>query len=85
MLKQQGDERFEKLFTPAEAWTALHISRPSFYRHVQDGRLPVVRMGGKLLVRETTLREAIQHGISLEKAAADMAPALHPQWSGESA
>jgi len=82
---KRDNEPLEKLYKPEEAWTALHISRPSFYRHVQDGRLPVVRMGGKLLVRETTLREAIQNGISLEKAAADMAPALHPQWSGESA
>jgi excisionase family DNA binding protein len=84
-MQQQDDERFEKLFKPQEAWAVLRISRPTFYRRVEDGSLPVVRMGSAIRVTETVLREAVQKGLPREKAAADMTPALHPQWRTESA
>jgi hypothetical protein len=79
MLKQRDDESFEKLYKPEEAWTALTLSRPSFYRHVASGRLPVVRMGGVIRVRDSVLRAAIENGLPREKAAADMTSALHPE------
>jgi hypothetical protein len=31
-MQQRDDEPLEKLYKPAEAWTALRISRPTFYR-----------------------------------------------------
>ena len=80
---QQRDERFEKLFKPQEAWVVLRISRPTFYRLVEAGSLPVVRMGSAIRVTETVLREATRKG--LPRAAADMTPSLHPQWSTEGA
>jgi len=67
MRKQRDDEGFEKLYKPEEAWTALTLSRPSFYRHVASGRLPVVRMGGVLRVKESTLRDVLKNGLPLEK------------------
>jgi hypothetical protein len=42
-------------------------------------------MGSAIRVTETVLREAVQKGLPREKAAADMTPALHPQWRTESA
>jgi excisionase family DNA binding protein len=84
-MQQRDDERFERLYKAEEAWTTLRISRPTFYRLVENGSLPVVRMGSAIRVTETVLREAVQKALPREKAAADMAPALHPQWSTESA
>ena len=84
-MRQRDDERFEKLYTPVEVQALLRISRPSFYRCVEDGRLPVVRYGTAIRVPESVVRDAIKHGLPREKAAADMTPSLHPQWSTESA
>lgn len=69
MLKQRDDEPLEKLLKPEEAWTALRISRPSFYRCVQDGSLRVVRMRSAILVPESSVRAALKNGLSREKQA----------------
>jgi excisionase family DNA binding protein len=69
MLKQREDGPFEKLLKPEEAWTTLRISRPTFYRCVQDGSLRVVRMRSAILVPESSVRDALRNGLPREKQA----------------
>ena len=68
-MLQRDDEPLEKLYKPAEAWAALRISRPTFYRCVQDGSLRVVRMRSAILVPESSVREALRNGLQREKQA----------------
>jgi excisionase family DNA binding protein len=64
-MLQQLDERLEKLHTPAEVQAALRISRPTFYRRVEDGSLPVIRVGGALRVRAIDLQQMLESGLPL--------------------
>ncbi len=59
----------ENVYTPEETWTRLKISQPTFYRHVKDGRLQVIRVGGALRVTESVLRDALKNGLQREKQA----------------
>lgn len=45
----------ENLLTPFEVQQILHISRSTFYRIIQSGKLPVVRVGGTYRVRTSEL------------------------------
>jgi len=59
----------QDFYTPTEIQNKLRISRPTFYRYVKDGRLPVVRVGGALRVSESTLQDVRRNGIMRAKQA----------------
>ncbi len=52
-----GTERLA--YTVAEAAKALGISRSKAYTEVKVGRLPVVRLGGRLLIPADRLRQQL--------------------------
>lgn len=43
------------LLTPAEAAARLGLSRARVYAIIRDGRLATVRVGGRILVRESSV------------------------------
>ena len=49
-----------KLVTVREACERLRISRASFYKLVQRGSLPLVKIGGKSLITEAAIEALVQ-------------------------
>lgn len=50
----------KRYYTPEEAWQHLKISRATFYRHVQNGKIEILKIGGKSLVDADELDGAIE-------------------------
>ena len=52
----------ERLLKPHEVWERLAISKATFYRLVESGQLPAVRIGGQLRIDERELEAWIYEG-----------------------
>ena len=57
---QSGQSETHRYYTPEEAWKHLKISRATFYRHVNKGKIELLKIGGKSLVDADELDGAIQ-------------------------
>ncbi len=50
----------EKLYTVKEATEILKISRATLYRHIKNGLLKPIKLGGKTLFLESELNNFIE-------------------------
>jgi len=50
----------ERLYTRKESCVRLHCSLSTLEKLIRQGELPVVRMGRKILLRESTLQHWIE-------------------------
>jgi excisionase family DNA binding protein len=58
---------FEKLLlNKSEAAQALNVSVPSLNRYIRRGLIPVLRLGGRVLIPHSSLLEMIQIKTSTE-------------------
>ena len=53
-----------EVLTRAEAWQRLRIGRSTLDRAIAEGRLPVVRLGRRVLIRATDLARLLDEGAS---------------------
>ena len=68
IIKDAVKEAFEdtkvnppkRYYTLEEAWTALKISRATFYRHINAGRIKVLKIGNKSLIDVDALEAAVE-------------------------
>jgi excisionase family DNA binding protein len=56
----QNEKPVKRYYTPEEAWAHLKISRATFYRHVSNGKIELLKIGGKSLVDADELDGAIE-------------------------
>lgn len=63
VVAQQRTHPPEELFTVVEAARILKVSVHGLRHAVSDGRLPVTRIGSRVLVRRSTLDDLIEHGM----------------------
>lgn len=52
----------DRLLDAAEVAARLRVKRPAVYELIRTGRLPSVRFGQRVRVRESALRAFIDHG-----------------------
>ena len=50
----------KRYYTPAEVQNHLKISRATFYRHVNNGRIEILKVGSKSFVDAVKLDKAIE-------------------------
>lgn len=50
----------EKLYTLKEAAEILRISRATLYRHIENGIIKPIKLGGKVLFTESGLNDLIK-------------------------
>ena len=50
----------KRYYTPEQAQEHLHISRATFYRLVSKGKIVILKIGGKSLVDDDELDDAIE-------------------------
>ena len=53
----------EKLFTATEAQARLRVSMPTIRSWIHQGKLPVVRLGRRVMVHESVLEKIVQEGL----------------------
>ena len=58
----------EKLFTADEVREALKVKMPTIRSWIHQGRLPVVRAGRSVRIRESVLTKIIEEGLDAVKA-----------------
>jgi len=57
----------EKLFTADEVREALKVKMPTIRSWIHQGRLPVVRAGRSVRIRESVLTKIIEEGLDAVK------------------
>jgi len=57
----------EKLFTADEVREALKVKMPTIRSWIHQGRLPVVRAGRSVRIRESVLNKIIEEGLDAVK------------------
>ena len=57
----------EKLFTANEVREALKVKMPTIRSWIHQGRLPVVRAGRSVRIRESVLTKIIEEGLDAVK------------------
>ena len=60
-------ELMEKLFTADEVREALKVKMPTIRSWIHQGKLPVIRAGRSVRVRESVLRKIIEGGLEVVK------------------
>lgn len=61
------DESIKRLaYSPAEAADALGVSRATIHAWVKDGTIPSVKLGGRRLIRRSTLEGLLDGGVEDE-------------------
>ena len=53
----------EKLFSVPETAKAWSVSRHSIRKWIHEGRIPTVRMGRRVFVKESTIASIIENGL----------------------
>ena len=52
--------------TITQALAILNVSRPTLYRHIKNGKIPAVRLGGRVLIPADFFDELLSRAV--EKA-----------------
>ena len=53
----------EKLLTTTETQARLRVSMPTIRSLIHQGRLPVVRLGRRVLIHESVLEKIVNEGL----------------------
>jgi len=53
----------EKLYTVEEAQKHLRVSMPTIRSWIHQNRIPVVRMGRRVLIQESLLKKVMNQGL----------------------
>jgi hypothetical protein len=59
----------KKLFSVNVGAEAIGVSTPTMRRYIQEELVPVVRVGGRVLVTEDTIAKIQQYGLTLPASA----------------